>query len=60
MREFAARLRSLGWDLLVFAEILLYWPLAVFVMLPARWVDRRLGTSVFRWLDRLTRAIAGS
>jgi hypothetical protein len=53
------RLRNLGRDLLVFAEILLYWPFAVLVMLPALWFDRRFGTSFFRPLDRLTREIAG-
>jgi hypothetical protein len=51
-------LRNLGRDLLVFAEILLYWPFAVLVMLPAQWLDRRLGTSFFSLLDRLTREIA--
>ncbi len=49
---------SVGRDLLVFAEILLFWPFAVLVMLPARWVDRRLGTSLFPALDRFTRAVA--
>lgn len=58
-RDRSLRLRNLSRDLLVFAEILLYWPFAVLVMLPARWLDRRLGTSLFLRLDRRTREIAG-
>ena len=57
-RDYGPPLRNLAWDLLVFTEILLYWPFAVLVMLPARWLDRHLGTSLFPLLDRLTRAIA--
>ena len=57
-REYGPPLRNLAWDLLVFTEILLYWPFAVLVMRPARWLDRHLGTSIFRRLDRLTRTIA--
>jgi hypothetical protein len=59
-RKYGPPLRNLARDLLVFAEILLYWPFAALVMLPARWLDRRLGTSLFQRLDRLTRAIAGA
>jgi hypothetical protein len=59
-RDHDPRLRNLVWDLLVFVEILLYWPFALFVMLPARWLDRRLGSSLFERLDRLTRVIAGA
>ena len=53
-------LRNLATDLLVFTEILLYWPFAALVMRPARWLDRHLGTSLFARLDRLTRSIAGA
>jgi hypothetical protein len=59
-RDHGPRLRNLVWDLLVFVEILLYWPFALLVMLPARWLDRRLGSSLFERLDRLTRVIAGA
>jgi hypothetical protein len=59
-RDHDPRLRNLVWDLLVFVEILLYWPFALLVMLPARWLDRRLGSSLFERLDRLTRVIAGA
>jgi hypothetical protein len=58
--DYGPPLRNLAWDLLVFVEILLYWPFALLVMLPARWLDRHLGTSLFQGLDRLTRAIAGA
>lgn len=51
------RSRNLAWDFLVFTEILLYWPFAVFVMKPAQWFDRRFGTRVFPALDRIMRWI---
>lgn len=52
-------MKRLAWDLWVFTQILLYWPFAVGVMLPARWLDRRLGTALFPRLDRWVRALAG-
>ena len=51
-------MKNLAWDLVVFTQILVYWPFAILVMLPARWLDRRLGTALFARLDRLVRAIA--
>lgn len=50
--------RNLAWDLLVFTEILLYWPFAALVMKPAQWLDRRSGTRLFPALDRIMRWIA--
>lgn len=52
------RAKNLGWDLMVFAEMLLYWPFAVLVMKPAQWLDRRIGTRMFAVLDRAMRSIA--
>ncbi len=57
-REDGTTIGNLARDLLVFTEMFLYWPFALIVMLPARWLDRHLGTSLFQRLDRLTRAIA--
>jgi hypothetical protein len=53
------RLTNLGRDLWVFTQICFYWPFAITVMLPAKAVDRRLGTKMFPALDRWMRAIAG-
>lgn len=50
--------RNLAGDVLVFGEILLYWPFAVLVMKPAQWFDRRFGTRIFPVLDRTMRWIA--
>jgi len=50
--------RNLAWDFLVFTEIILYWPFAIFVMKPAQWFDRRFGTKIFPVLDRTVRSIA--
>jgi len=51
-------LKNLVRDMLVFAEIVLYWPFAVIVMLPLRYLDRRFGIHVFPLVDRIVRAIA--
>jgi hypothetical protein len=51
-------LKNLAWDMLVFVEILLYWPFAIIIMLPIRGLDRRFGIHVFPALDRVVRAIA--
>ncbi len=59
-RDDGPPLPNLALDFLVFTEILLYWPFALLVMFPTRWLDRRLGTSLFRRLDRLTRILAGA
>lgn len=58
MIRFCQRVKNLGWDLMVFAEILFYWPFAVLVMKPAQRFDRRFGTRVFAVLDRIMRSIA--
>lgn len=58
MIPISERAKSLSWDLLVFTEMLLYWPVALGVMKPAQWLDRRLGTSLFPGLDRTMRRIA--
>ncbi len=50
--------KNLAWDMLVFAEMVLYWPFALMVMLPLSRLDRWFGTSLFARLDRLMRAIA--
>jgi hypothetical protein len=52
------RAKNLALDLLVFSEIVLYWPFALLVMKPAQWMDRRWGTRLFPRLDRLVRRIA--
>jgi hypothetical protein len=52
------RAKNLAWDMLVFAEIILYWPFAIILMLPLRHFDRRFGTHIFAALDRLVRSIA--
>lgn len=52
------RARNLAWDLLVFAEIILYWPFAFLVMRPAQRFDRLFGTKIFPLLDKTMRAIA--
>jgi hypothetical protein len=52
------RVKNLMWDMLIFAEMLLYWPFAIVIMLPIRRFDRRFNTNIFPSLDRLMRAIA--
>lgn len=52
------RAKNLAWDMLVFAEIVLYWPFAIMVLLPLRRFDRWFGTHLFAALDRVMRAIA--
>ena len=59
MTPMSGRIKSLAWDVLVFTEMLIYWPFALLVMKPVQWVDRRFGTSMFRGLDRVVRRIAG-
>jgi hypothetical protein len=54
----SGRAKNLGLDVLVFAEMLVYWPFALLIMKPAQWLDRRFGTSMFRGLDRAMRRIA--
>jgi hypothetical protein len=51
-------LRNLAWDMLVFAEMAVYWPFAVIIMLPLRHFDRRFGTRLFSAVDRAMRSIA--
>ena len=58
MMQTLERPKNLVWDMLVFAEMVTYWPFAIIVMLPLRRFDRRFGTSLFAALDRLMRAIA--
>ncbi len=58
MTRILQRGRNLAWDMLVFAEIVVYWPVAIAVMLPLRRFDRRFGTRLFDRLDRMMRAIA--
>lgn len=58
MTPLSGRARNLALDLLVFTEMLIYWPFALLIMKPAQWIDRRLGINTFRWLDRFVRRIA--
>jgi len=58
MTPMSGRAKNLGLDVLVFAEMLVYWPFALLIMKPAQWLDRRFGTSMFRGLDRAMRRIA--
>lgn len=58
MTRASQRAKNLAWDMLVFAEIILYWPFALVVMLPLRRFGRRFGFNLFAALDRLMRAIA--
>jgi hypothetical protein len=46
------------YDFYTFLTILLYWPLVLLVMFPARFVDRLLGTRALPWLVRITKRIA--
>lgn len=50
--------RHLALDMVVFAEMLLYWPFAVLVMKPVQLCDQRLGTHMFQALDSAMRKIA--
>ncbi|MBI5512096.1 MAG: hypothetical protein HY903_25335 [Deltaproteobacteria bacterium] len=52
-------MRALLWDLFLFVEILVYWILVLVLIGPLWLLDRALGTSLHRPLDRLTRCIAG-
>ena len=52
------RARNVGWDFLVFTEMVLYWPFAFLVMRPALRFDRLFGTKIFPVLDKTMRAIA--
>ena len=55
------KLRRIGYlalDMLVFAEMLVYWPIALLIMKPAQWCDHRLDTKMFQGLDRAMRRIA--
>jgi hypothetical protein len=54
----ASRAKNLALDILIFAEMLVYWPFALLIMKPAQWFDRRFGTRLFRGLDRAVRRIA--
>ena len=54
----ARRAQNLALDLLVFIEIVAYWPFALLVMKPAQALDRRCGTHIFPVLDRFVRRIA--
>ena len=58
MRQIFGRARNLAFDMFVFAEMLVYWPVALLIMKPAQWCDRRFGTNMFRGLDRAMRRIA--
>ncbi len=52
------RLRHLAGDYLLWLQIVSFWPLVYLVMLPARGVDRALGTQSFERLVRLCKRIA--
>jgi hypothetical protein len=52
------RARNLGWDFLVFTQMVLYWPFAFLVMRSTQRFDRVFGTKIFPVLDKTMRAIA--
>jgi hypothetical protein len=58
MTHMRLRAKSLMWDMLIFTEMLLYYPFAIAIMLPLKRFDRRFNTKLFSSLNRLVRAIA--
>lgn len=49
-----------GWikDFILFAQMLIYWLLALVILWPIRLLDQIFGTRVFLFLDRLVRRLA--
>jgi hypothetical protein len=52
------QLKALALDFFMFLQILVYWPLVFFVILPLRWLDGRLHTRLSHGLIALTKQIA--
>lgn len=52
------RIRMLMSDVLLFAQIVFFWPFVYLVMLPLRRMDRVLGTQGFARMVRLVKTIA--
>ena len=53
------RTKNLLLDLIFFIQIIVYWPLAFFLLKPMWWIDRKTGAGYFKYLDKFIKKIAG-
>ena len=53
------RFKNLLHDLFFFIQILIYWPIAFFLLKPLWWIDKMTKAGYFRHLDKFIKRIAG-
>jgi hypothetical protein len=46
-------------DIFFFFQILVYWPIAFFLLKPLWWIDKVTGAGYFRYIDGFIKKIAG-
>ena len=59
MISFAEKIRNLLDDLFFFIQVLIYWPLVLFLLKPLWWIDRKTKAGFFKYIDNFIRRIAG-
>jgi len=53
------KIRNILTDLLFFVQIIIYWPLALLLLKPLWWIDKRTKSGYFKYLDKFIKRIAG-
>jgi len=52
-------IRNIFLDLFFFLQVLFYWPLAMLLLKPLWWIDKKTGLGYFKYLDKMIKNIAG-
>jgi len=53
------KIKNILTDLLFFIQLIIYWPLALFLLRPLWWIDKRTRAGYFKYIDRFIKRIAG-
>jgi hypothetical protein len=53
------KVKNLLQDIFFFLQIVVYWPIALLILRPLWWIDKKTGAGYFKYLDRLLKKIAG-
>jgi len=53
------KMKNMFLDFFFFLQVLFYWPLAMLLLKPLWWIDKKTGLGYFKYLDKMIKNIAG-